>query len=161
MHNYLDFEKPVADLEGKILELKRMLDTGGSVDVGDEIKRLEKRSSDALKDLYKKLTPWQKTQVARHPDRPHCLDFIAGLFTDFTPLAGDRKFAEDEAIQCGLARFRGSPVAVIGQEKGSDTKTRLNRMPMRCEPALSGSRLPTPTFPTWSARYPPALAMPD
>jgi acetyl-CoA carboxylase carboxyl transferase subunit alpha len=125
MYNYLDFEKPVADLEGKILELKRLQSDGGSVDVGDEIKRLEKRSSDALKDLYKKLTPWQKTQVARHPDRPHCLDFIAGLFTDFTPLAGDRKFAEDEAIQCGLARFRGTPVAVIGQEKGSDTKTRL------------------------------------
>ena len=125
MYNYLDFEKPVADLEGKILELKRLQEAGGSVDVTDEIKRLEKRSADALKDLYKKLTPWQKTQVARHPDRPHCLDFIAGLFTDFTPLAGDRKFAEDEAIQCGLARFRGAPVAVIGQEKGSDTKTRL------------------------------------
>jgi acetyl-CoA carboxylase carboxyl transferase subunit alpha len=125
MYNYLDFEKPVADLEGKILELKRLQDNGESVDVGDEIKRLEKRSSDALKDLYKKLTPWQKTSVARHADRPHCLDFIAGMFTDFTPLAGDRKFAEDEAIQCGLARFRGAPVAVIGQERGSDTKTRL------------------------------------
>ncbi len=125
MHNYLDFEKPVADLEGKILELKRLQDAGGSVDVGDEIKRLEKRSADALHELYKKLSPWQKTQVARHPDRPHCLDFIAGLFTDFTPLAGDRKFADDEAIQCGLARFGGMPVAVIGQEKGADTKTRL------------------------------------
>lgn len=125
MHNYLDFEKPVADLEGKILELKRLQDAGGSVDVGDEIKRLEKRSSDALHELYKRLSPWQKTLVARHPDRPHCLDFIAGLFTDFTRLAGDRKFADDEAIQCGLARFRGAPVAVIGQEKGEDTKTRL------------------------------------
>ena len=125
MYNYLDFEKPVADLEGKILELKRLQENGESVDVGDEIKRLEKRAADALKEIYKKLTPWQKTQVARHADRPHCLDFIAGLFTDFTPLAGDRKFAEDEAIQCGLARFRGAPVAVIGQEKGSDTKTRL------------------------------------
>ena len=125
MYNYLDFEKPVADLEGKILELKRLQENGGSVDVADEIKRLEKRAAEALRDIYKKLTPWQKTQVARHVDRPHCLDFIAGLFTDFMPLAGDRKFAEDEAVQCGMARFRGAPVAVIGQEKGSDTKTRL------------------------------------
>jgi acetyl-CoA carboxylase carboxyl transferase subunit alpha len=125
MYNYLDFEKPVADLEGKILELKRLQDGGESVDVADEIKRLEKRAAEALRDLYKKLTPWQKMQVARHADRPHCVDFIAGMFTDFTPLAGDRKFAEDEAIQCGLARFNGAPVAVIGQERGSDTKTRL------------------------------------
>jgi acetyl-CoA carboxylase carboxyl transferase subunit alpha len=125
MYNYLDFEKPVADLDGKILELKRLQDAGGSVDVADEIKRLEKRAADALRDLYRKLTPWQKTQVARHPDRPHCLDYISGLFTEFTPLAGDRKFADDEAIQCGIARFRGVPVAVIGQEKGADTKGRL------------------------------------
>jgi acetyl-CoA carboxylase carboxyl transferase subunit alpha len=125
MYNYLDFEKPVADLEGKILELKKGQDGAGTVDVSDEIARLEKRAQDALKDLYKKLTPWQKAQVARHPDRPHCLDYIAGMFTDFSPLAGDRKFAEDAAIICGLARFNGEPVAVIGQEKGSDTKTRL------------------------------------
>ena len=125
MYNYLDFEKPVADLEGKILELKRLQENGESVDVADEIKRLEKRAADALRDIYKKLTPWQKMQVARHADRPHCIDFISGLFTDFTQLAGDRKFAEDEAIQCGLARFRGTPVAVIGHERGSDTKTRL------------------------------------
>lgn len=125
MYNYLDFEKPVADLEGKILELKKGQDGAGTVDVSDEIARLEKRAQDALKDLYKKLTPWQKAQVARHPDRPHCVDYIDGLFTDFSPLAGDRKFAEDAAIICGLARFGGQPVAVIGQEKGSDTKTRL------------------------------------
>lgn len=125
MYNYLDFEKPVADLEGKILELKKGQDGTGTVDVSDEIARLEKRAQDALKDLYKKLTPWQKAQVARHPDRPHCLDFVAGLFTDFAPLAGDRKFAEDAAVICGLARFDGQPVAVIGQEKGSDTKSRL------------------------------------
>lgn len=125
MYNYLDFEKPVADLEGKILELKKGQDASGSVDVSEEITRLEKRSVEALKDLYKKLTPWQKAQVARHPDRPHFVDYAAGLFTDFQPLAGDRKFANDEAVQCGLARFRGEPVAVIGQEKGSDTKTRL------------------------------------
>ncbi len=125
MYNYLDFEKPVADLEGKILELKKGQDSSGSVDVSEEISRLEKRSIDALKDIYKKLTPWQKAQVARHPDRPHFVDYAAGLFTEFQPLAGDRKFANDEAIQCGFARFRGEPVAVIGQEKGSDTKSRL------------------------------------
>jgi acetyl-CoA carboxylase carboxyl transferase subunit alpha len=125
MYNYLDFEKPVADLEGKILELKKGQDGAGTVDVSDEIARLDRRAQDALKDLYKKLTPWQKAQVARHPDRPHCLDYVEGMFTDFSPLAGDRKFAEDAAIICGLARFNGEPVAVIGQEKGSDTKTRL------------------------------------
>ncbi len=125
MYNYLDFEKPVADLEGKILELKKGQDSSGSVDVSEEITRLEKRSIEALKELYRKLTPWQKAQVARHSDRPHCLDYVSGLFTEFTPLAGDRKFAEDAAVICGLARFQGQPVAVIGQEKGSDTKTRL------------------------------------
>jgi acetyl-CoA carboxylase carboxyl transferase subunit alpha len=125
MHNYLDFEKPVADLDGKIIELKKGMDASGSVDVSPEIKRLERRASDALKDIYKELTPWQKTQVARHSDRPHCLDYINGMFTEFIPLAGDRKFANDEAIQCGFARFRGMSVAVIGQEKGHDTKTRL------------------------------------
>jgi acetyl-CoA carboxylase carboxyl transferase subunit alpha len=125
MYNYLDFEKPVADLDGKILELKKGLDASGSVDVSEEVSRLEKRANDALKDIYKKLTPWQKAQVARHADRPHCLDYIEALFTEFQPLAGDRKFANDEAIQCGFARFRGQAVAVIGQERGSDTKTRL------------------------------------
>jgi acetyl-CoA carboxylase carboxyl transferase subunit alpha len=125
MYNYLDFEKPVQDLEGQILELKRLAESGEAVDVAEEIKRLEKRSADALRDLYKALTPWQKAQVARHPDRPHCLDYIGALFTDFTPLAGDRAFGEDNAIVGGFARFRGEPVAVIGQEKGSDTKSRL------------------------------------
>lgn len=125
MYNYLDFEKPVADLDGKILELKKLADEGGGLDTHDEIRRLEKRSSDALKDLYRKLTPWQKAQIARHPDRPHGVDYIKGLFTDYTPLAGDRKFAEDHAILGGLARFNGAAVAVLAQEKGSDTKTRL------------------------------------
>ncbi|MEP9372964.1 acetyl-CoA carboxylase carboxyltransferase subunit alpha [Mesorhizobium sp. KR1-2] len=125
MYNYLDFEKPVADLEGKILELKKLAENGEAVDVADEISRLEKRSRDALRDAYKSLTPWQKVQVARHPDRPHCLDYIDALFTDFTPLAGDRAFGEDKAIVGGFARFRGQPVAVMGQEKGSDTKSRL------------------------------------
>jgi len=105
MYNYLEFEKPVADLEGKILELKALMESGESVDVGDEIARLEKRSQDALLDIYKTLTPWQKAQVARHPDRPKCHDYIAGLLTEFTPLAGDRKFAEDHAIIGGFGRL--------------------------------------------------------
>lgn len=125
MYNYLDFEKPVADLEAKIIELKKLAESGESVDVGDEIARLEKRSEDALRDIYRSLTPWQKVQVARHPDRPHCIDYVAGLFTDFTPLAGDRGFGEDAAIVGGFARFRGEPIAVLGQEKGSDTQSRL------------------------------------
>lgn len=125
MYNYLDFEKAVADLDGKILELKKLADSGEAVDVGEEISRLEKRSKDALRDVYKALTPWQKVQVARHPDRPHCLDYIDALFTDFTPLAGDRTYGEDHAIVGGFARFQGQPVAVMGQEKGSDTKSRL------------------------------------
>ncbi|MBQ0710663.1 MULTISPECIES: acetyl-CoA carboxylase carboxyltransferase subunit alpha [unclassified Ochrobactrum] len=125
MYNYLDFEKPVADLEGQILELKKLAQEQGSVEMSDEIRRLEKRSADALKDIYRKLTPWQKAQIARHPDRPHCLEYIDRLFTEFTPLAGDRKFANDEAIQAGFGRFNGQAVAIIGQEKGSDTKTRL------------------------------------
>jgi acetyl-CoA carboxylase carboxyl transferase subunit alpha len=125
MYNYLDFEKPVQDLELKILELKKLAENGEAVDVADEISRLEKRSRDALRELYRALTPWQKVQVARHPDRPHCVDYIKGLFTDFTPLAGDRNFGDDAAIVGGFARFRGEPVAVIGQEKGSDTASRI------------------------------------
>jgi acetyl-CoA carboxylase carboxyl transferase subunit alpha len=105
--------------------LKKLSETGEAVDVADEIARLEKRSRDALRDAYKALNPWQKAQVARHPDRPHCLDYVQGLFTDFTALAGDRSFGDDEAIVGGFARFRGEPVAVIGQEKGNDTKSRL------------------------------------
>ncbi|MBN9077612.1 MAG: acetyl-CoA carboxylase carboxyltransferase subunit alpha [Rhizobiales bacterium 65-79] len=125
MYNYLDFEGPVRDLDGKILELKKLNETGEAVDVADEIARLEKRSREALREAYRSLNPWQKAQVARHPDRPHCLDYVRGLFTDFTPLAGDRAFGDDEAIVGGFARFRGEPVAVIGQEKGNDTKSRL------------------------------------
>jgi acetyl-CoA carboxylase carboxyl transferase subunit alpha len=125
MFNYLDFEKPVADLEGKILELKKLSESGEAVDVGDEISRLEKRSVDALREAYKNLTPWQRVQVARHPDRPHCLDYVADLFTDFTPLAGDRAFGDDNALIAGFARFRGESVAVLGLEKGNDTKSRL------------------------------------
>ncbi|MDZ5699092.1 acetyl-CoA carboxylase carboxyltransferase subunit alpha [Chelativorans sp. M5D2P16] len=125
MYNYLDFEKPVADLEGKILELKKLSDSGEAVDVAEEISRLEKRSKEALRDIYKALTPWQRAQIARHPDRPHCMDYVEALFTDFTPLAGDRAFGEDQAVVTGFARFNGEPIAVIGQEKGDDTQSRL------------------------------------
>jgi acetyl-CoA carboxylase carboxyl transferase subunit alpha len=124
MFNYLDFEKQLADIEAKIAELNK-LSADGSVDFSDEIARLEKRSADLLRETYKALTPWQKAQVARHPDRPHCLDYVRTLFTDFTPLAGDRSFGDDAAIVGGFARFRGQPVAILGQEKGADTKSRL------------------------------------
>lgn len=125
MYNYLDFEKPISDLEGKIRELKALAGEDESVNTTDEITRLEARVQEAMADIYEKLNPWQKTQVARHPNRPHFFNYAEGLFEDFTPLAGDRKFAEDEAIQAGLARFRGQPVALIGQEKGNDTKSRI------------------------------------
>ena len=125
MHNYLDFEKPISDLEGKIIELKKLADEDESIDTSEEINRLESRVNDAMQDIYSKLNAWQKTQVARHPQRPHFVDYAAQLFEEFTPLAGDRKFAEDEAIQAGLGRFRGEAVAIIGQEKGNDTKSRL------------------------------------
>ncbi|TCD13750.1 acetyl-CoA carboxylase carboxyltransferase subunit alpha [Oricola cellulosilytica] len=126
MYSYLDFEKPIADLDGQIMELKKLSEgENGGVDVAEEIARLERRSAEALVEVYRKLTPWQKAQVARHPDRPHCSRYVEALFTEFTPLAGDRKFAEDHAVIAGFARFNGEPVAVIGQEKGSDTKARL------------------------------------
>ncbi|WP_377290686.1 acetyl-CoA carboxylase carboxyltransferase subunit alpha [Rhizobium sp. SG2393] len=125
MHNYLDFEKPISDLEGKIHELKKLAGEDESIDTSEEVSRLETRTREAMADIYSKLTPWQKTQVARHPQRPHFVDYAKALFTEFTPLAGDRKFANDDAIQAGLARFNGLPVAVIGQEKGNDTKSRI------------------------------------
>jgi len=125
MHQYLDFEKPISDLEGKIHELKKLALEDESIDTSDEVGRLEGRVHEATLEIYSKLNAWQKTQVARHPQRPHFIDYSSALFEEFTPLAGDRKFSEDAAIQAGLARFRGQPVAVIGQEKGSDTKMRL------------------------------------
>src|SRR6202162_1554888 len=121
MRSYLDFEKPEAELE----ELGVMAETGSAAAVGDEIGRLEVKAAIALKELYADLTPWQKTQVARHPQRPHCLDYIAGLVANFIPLAGDRKFGDDQAIVGGFGRFRGESVCVIGHEKGSDTDSRL------------------------------------
>ncbi len=125
MHTYLDFEKPVADLEGKVAELKALQAEDAAVDVADEIARLEAKAQKALTDLYTKLTPWQKTQIARHPDRPHFKAYAQALFTDFTPLAGDRAYADDYAIQMGMARFDGRAVMVIGHEKGDDTASRL------------------------------------
>jgi acetyl-CoA carboxylase carboxyl transferase subunit alpha len=125
MRSYLDFEKPVAELEAKVEELRAMGETGNAVAVGDEINRLESKAAQALKELYAELTPWQKTQVARHPQRPHCLDYIAGLVSNFISLAGDRKFGDDAAIIGGFGRFRGESVCVIGHEKGADTESRL------------------------------------
>lgn len=125
MQNYLDFEKPISDLETKIHELRTLAGEDESVDTSEEISRLENRARDAMNDIYSRLNPWQKTQVARHPGRPHFGDYTEALFTEFTPLAGDRKFSEDAAIQAGFARFQGQPVAVIGQEKGHDTKSRI------------------------------------
>ncbi|NKB44462.1 MAG: acetyl-CoA carboxylase carboxyltransferase subunit alpha [Alphaproteobacteria bacterium] len=123
MH-FLEFEKPIAELEGKIAELRHMSDADG-MNIAEEVTRLEGKVDKDLKATYAKLTPWQKTQVARHPDRPHCLDYIGALISDFMPLAGDRNYSEDHAIIGGLGRFRGRSVMVLGQEKGRDTETRL------------------------------------
>jgi acetyl-CoA carboxylase carboxyl transferase subunit alpha len=125
MRAYLDFEKSVAELEAKIAELKALADKDDNASMVDEITSLESKAAKALTDLYTALSPWQKTQVARHPERPHFADYVSGLLEDFTPLAGDRAFGEDEAIVGGFGRFRGQSVCVIGQEKGSDTDTRL------------------------------------
>jgi acetyl-CoA carboxylase carboxyl transferase subunit alpha len=124
MRSYLDFEKPLAELEAKIEEL-RAVQSDGEVQVGDEITRLESKATQTLRELYEELTPWQKTQVARHPQRPHCLEFINTLISDFVPLAGDRKFGDDDAIVGGFGRFRGESICVIGHEKGSTTEARL------------------------------------
>lgn len=125
MRTYLDFEKPVAELEAKVEELRRMGEASDAVAISEDVARLEEKASQALSDIYAALTPWQKTQVARHPQRPHFESFREGLITDFTALAGDRGFGEDEAIVGGFGRFRGEPVCVIGQEKGSDTQARI------------------------------------
>ncbi|MEM8821798.1 MAG: acetyl-CoA carboxylase carboxyltransferase subunit alpha [Pseudomonadota bacterium] len=125
--NFLDFEKGVAELAGKAQELRALVDQSPELEVAEEAGRLEARADAMLESLYKDLSPWQKCQVARHPGRPHALDYIRGLFNDYTPLAGDRNFAEDHAIVGGLARFRDRPVVVLGHEKGADTRTRLER----------------------------------
>jgi acetyl-CoA carboxylase carboxyl transferase subunit alpha len=125
MRTYLDFEKPIAELESKVAELKALAAGGDSVPINDELARLENKAREALVETYAELTPWQKTQVARHPERPHFKHYIEGLVQDFTPLAGDRCFAEDEAIIGGMGRIAGRSVLVIGHEKGSDTEGRI------------------------------------
>lgn len=124
MRHFLDFEKPIAELEGKIEELRRTTDAGG-IDVAEEVGRLRDKAESLLRSTYAKLTPWQKTLVARHPDRPKCLDYVRALIEDWTPLAGDRAYADDAAVIGGLGRFRGRAVAVLGTEKGRDTESRV------------------------------------
>ncbi|MGC2083171.1 MAG: acetyl-CoA carboxylase carboxyltransferase subunit alpha [Bradyrhizobium sp.] len=123
MRSYLDFEKPVAELDSKVDELRTM--AAGGTDIADEVSKIEEKAGQALAELYANLTPWQKTLVARHPQRPHFSDFVNGLITEFTPLAGDRKFAEDAALLGGFGRFRGEAICVMGQEKGATTESRL------------------------------------
>ncbi|MES2845961.1 MAG: acetyl-CoA carboxylase carboxyltransferase subunit alpha [Pseudomonadota bacterium] len=124
---YLEFEKPLAEIEGKAEELRALARGNSGMDVGKEAEQLDKKAEGLLKDLYRALTPWQKCQVARHPDRPHCKEYIDTLFTEYTPLAGDRNFADDHAVMGGIARFNDQPVMVIGHEKGNDTKSRIER----------------------------------
>ncbi|MEN8889511.1 MAG: acetyl-CoA carboxylase carboxyltransferase subunit alpha, partial [Celeribacter marinus] len=127
MTQYLEFEKPLAEIEGKAEELRALARANEEMDVEKEAAALDKKAADMLVDMYKNLTPWRKCQVARHPDRPHCQNYIEALFTEYTPLAGDRNFADDHAVMGGLARFNDQPVVVIGQEKGNDTKSRIER----------------------------------
>ena len=122
---YLDFERPIAELEGKIVELKKLAETAPNIDINGEVERLHIRAGQMVRDTYVRLSPWQKVQVARHPERPHFLDYAKLIFDDFTPLAGDRSYGEDEAILAGLARFRGRAVTFLGQERGNDTQSRL------------------------------------
>jgi acetyl-CoA carboxylase carboxyl transferase subunit alpha len=124
MITYLDFEKPVAELRARAAEL-RETGAAGPADVEAEVRKLEAKADKLLTDAYAKLTPWQKTQIARHPERPHFKDYVAGLFTEFMPLAGDRAFGDDQAILGGFGRLNGERVMVIGHEKGDDTATRL------------------------------------
>ena len=127
MTNYLNFEKPLSEIEGKAAELRAMADQNEEMNVEAEAAALDKKAAELLESLYKNLTPWRKCQVARHQDRPHCKDYISQLFTDYTPLAGDRNFADDHAVMGGLARFDSTPVMVLGHEKGADTKSRISR----------------------------------
>ena len=127
MTQYLDFEKPLAEIEGKAEELRALGRANEEMDITSEARDLDDKAAKLLDDLYSNLTPWRKCQVARHPERPHCKDYIEALFTEYTPLAGDRNFADDLAVMGGLARFNDTPVVVIGHEKGNDTKSRIER----------------------------------
>jgi acetyl-CoA carboxylase carboxyl transferase subunit alpha len=164
MRHFLDFERPIAELEGKIEEL-RHLSTDSGLNIAEEVGRLETQATRLLRQSYAKLTPWQKVQVARHPDRPHCSDYIAGLITEFVPLAGDRLFAEDQAILGGFGRFRGRSVAVLGTEKGADTDARVKhnfgmakpegyRKARRLMRLAERFRLPLLTFVDTAGAYP-------
>src|SRR5919107_4888195 len=125
MRTYLDFEKPIAELETRVAELRETANSSEDIDIDAEVSRLETKANKLLRDTYAKLTPWQKAQVARHPDRPHFKDYVAGLADDFVPLAGDRAFGDDPAIVGGLGRIDGRRVMIIGHEKGDDTASRL------------------------------------
>ena len=127
MTQYMDFEKPLAEIEGKAEELRAMARANEDMDVTQEASALDAKASALLEDLYKSLSPWRKCQVARHPERPHCQHYIDRLFKEYTPLAGDRNFADDHAVMGGLGRFNDRPVMVIGHEKGNDTKSRIER----------------------------------
>lgn len=167
MHHYLDFEKPIAELEGKIEELRHL--TGTEVNIAEEVGKLQSKVEKQLSSLYAKLSPWQKAQVARHPDRPHALDYIDALIEDFTPLAGDRLFAEDAAVVGGLGRFRGRSVMVLGIEKGKDTESRVKhnfgmakpegyRKAQRLMQMADRFKLPVITFVDTSGAFPGADA---
>ncbi|MDG6094530.1 acetyl-CoA carboxylase carboxyltransferase subunit alpha [Acetobacter sp. AN02] len=164
MRQFLDFEKPVAELENKIDELRQMTASEG-VNISDEISRLSVKAEKQLRLLYSKLSPSQKVQVARHAQRPHALDYIRSLISDFTPLAGDRQFAEDKAVVGGLGRFEGQPVVVIGTERGADLETRLAhnfgmarpegyRKAIRLMKLAARFRLPVLTFVDTSGAWP-------
>ncbi|WP_028957064.1 acetyl-CoA carboxylase carboxyltransferase subunit alpha [Sulfitobacter sp. 20_GPM-1509m] len=127
MTQYMDFEKPLAEIEGKAEELRAMARNNPETDTSAEAAALDAKGKAMMQDLYGSLTPWRKCLVARHPERPHCIDYVKRLFTDYTPLAGDRNFADDHAVMGGLARFNDTPVMVIGHEKGNDTKSRIER----------------------------------
>src|SRR5690606_502372 len=124
---YLEFERPLADLEGKAEELRALARKGEGVDLEKAAAALDIKAEDMLRSLYRNLDPWRKTLVARHPDRPHCIDYIKALITEWTPLAGDRAFGDDHAVMGGLGRFRDQAVVVIGHEKGNDTRSRIHR----------------------------------
>ena len=127
MTQYLEFEKPLAEIEGKAEELRALARQNEDMDIAEEAAGLDSKAENLLAEIYTDLTPWRKCQVARHPERPHCIDYIDALFSDYTPLAGDRNFADDHAVVGGLARFNDRPGMVIGHEKGNDTKSRIER----------------------------------
>ena len=165
MLTFLDFEKPVAELEAKIRELRDLGGADATVDISEEVGRLETKLDRLLRDTYTRLDPWQKTQVARHPERPHFTDIAAQLIEDFTPLAGDRAFADDDAIIGGLGRFRGQSVVVMGHEKGADTQSRIRhnfgmarpegyRKAIRLMDMADRFGLPVITFVDTSGAYP-------